>query len=138
MAATGTPKLECSADISHAEIGNLTTIQLTAEALIGDWMKNVTVTVQTDEYNGPQIATGRRAQLDSDAKYKPRKYLNHLRYNLSALTNVQDFSEFLPGDTCEMLLMLPQNASELQNFSAPVVIHCDQSGGSVNLDCKLK
>jgi hypothetical protein len=136
-ATTSVQKLECSGDISHSQIGNIKTIQVTAEALLGDWLKNVTVNVQTDEYDGSHFVTGRRAQMDSDEKYKPRKYLNHLRYNLRELTNVQDFSEFLPGDICEIQLMIPQDASKLQSFSAPVVINCDQSGGSVALDCKL-
>lgn len=100
-------------------------------------MKHVTVTTVDENYKGEDVTTvGRTAQLESDRDYKPRKYKNHIRYQLRQLTDTSDFSRFYPGDQCAMELIVPEKADKLATFKAPLIIHCDQSGGTTTLLCE--
>jgi hypothetical protein len=93
-----------------------------------------TVTQDTDE-----SATGRRDFISNDQKYKPRKYKGYQRFDLSQLTDVKTFGSFTPVDYCVMSLLIPNDAgSGPTQFKAPMVINCDQRGGSVTLTCTLK
>ncbi|MCC7402860.1 MAG: hypothetical protein IT288_00545 [Bdellovibrionales bacterium] len=92
------------------------------------------VTQDTDE-----TATGRRDFISNDQKYKPRKYKGHQRFDLSQLTNTKSFGSFTPVDYCVMSLLIPDEAgASLTQFKAPMVINCDQRGGSITLACTLK
>lgn len=111
-------------------------VSVKAKLILADWMKEVTVRVVTKDHNGQDVATiGRRLQWEADQNYKPRKYKNHVRYQLDKLVDVSDFSDFNP-DGCYMNMLVPRNADQLQSFEAPVITNCEQSGGTMVLACK--
>ncbi len=89
--------------------------------------------------DGETTWTGRAELLMTDENYKPRKYKNHMRFDLSKLVNEKTFGSFHPSDQCRITVMFPNEAGNRQlEFEAPVVINCDQSGGSQTLDCVAK
>jgi hypothetical protein len=106
--------------------------------LIGDWIKNAKVVVRYKDYNDQWIeVTGRAAQLVKDENYNPRKYVGYQRFDLSRLTETEKFGSFTP-EGCSIYMMIPENASELQNYTAALTIQCDQSGGKATLRCVNK
>lgn len=118
--------------------GGITKIQLEGE-LIGDWIKNAIAKVSYADYNVKNVVeVGRSAQFESDEKYKPRKYFDYIRFDLSNLVEVKNYGRFAPGDQCQIQVMIPKNAMTRSNFSAPTQVHCDQSGGVTTLTCKTK
>jgi hypothetical protein len=130
------PVLSCQGRWPDAPNG-VTAMEFTG-AFVGDWIKDAIISVHSVDYkNENLVETGRAAQLDSDDKYQPRKYAGHLRFDLSRLTDVKDFSQFAPMDQCQIQIMIPENAAALGSFTAPVLLHCDQTGGAMNLQCQL-
>lgn len=113
-------------------------LNVKANLILEDWMKEVVVTAVTKDHNDKDVKmVGRRLQWDSDLNYKPRKYKNHVRYQMNKLVDVEDFSDFTP-DGCDLNMMVPRNATDLGTFDAPVVTNCEQSGGTMILECKTK
>lgn len=105
---------------------------------IGGWIKDARATVVYEDYRDQKVSNmGRAAQLDSDEKYSPRKWQGYMRFDLSNLTDVSDFSKFLPADSCEIFVLVPSNAAKLRQFPAPVQIRCDQSGGTEVINCSF-
>jgi hypothetical protein len=104
--------------------------------LQGDWIKDAVATVQYEDYDKQvTVVAGRAKELNSDEKYQPSKYLNHDRYNLASLTDIESFGNFLPMNDCQMDFVVPKNARETPRFKAVVIMHCEQSGGSMTLQC---
>lgn len=125
--------LHCRAQKPHG----FESVEIKAELILGDWIKNVTVTaVDYDYANQLRTQVGRAAQWESDRTYKPRKYKDHVRYNTTQLTDTADFSKYYPGDMCEIQVMVPENYPRPGKFKAPMLFHCDQSGGKAELDCE--
>ncbi len=81
---------------------------------------------------------GKAKYLTAEKNYNPRKYKDHVKFNLSHLVDTKDFGRFYPSDQCVVNVMIPRNAITLGSFSAPTVINCDQSGGSQTLECTYK
>lgn len=135
------PYLTCTGNLNSQKYppGSISKIEVKGE-LIGDLIKNAMAQVTFIEYTGETVvSTGRASELDSDANYKPRKYLNHIRFDLGKLTDAKDFSQFWPSDTCQIELLIPKNAIyNTSSFKAPTQIHCDQSGGVTTLNCSLQ
>lgn len=144
MAASLVPhKLECAGQITNndqSSIGNLSSIALTATVQSAYGLKDVTATIKSTDYNDKEeVTVARRNSLTKDANYKPTKYKGSARYNLDKLITTTDFADLSPGDECQILLMLPEvTPAKGTSFAAPVVIHCDQSGGSVTIQCSIK
>lgn len=97
-------------------------------------MHGVVVAYANDE----AVEMGRAKYLESDEKYKPRKYKNHVRFDMSKLTETEEFDQYMPGDTCVLNVLVPKNAMSVKSFKAPVIVNCDQSGGTMTLDCETK
>lgn len=96
-------------------------------------LRDVTVTLTT---NGA-VETGRAQILDADTGYNPRRYRNHLRFDMSKLVDASNFGQYLPGDTCSIKVMIPNTALNVHEFEAPAIVNCDQSGGSVTMNCSF-
>jgi|GEM_PF-4468631 len=97
-------------------------------------IQNVIMNVQ---YDG-KSSTGRSASIDNDKNYRPTKYKNHFRFDMTNLVDTKDFSKFYPNG-CSINVMMPKdivdgNASRVE---VPVTETCDQSGGGMVLDCKV-
>lgn len=133
-------ELTCRGEVDQNEYiaGGILSIELKAENLLADWMKEPVATVVVENYRGVETVVGRRNELVKDKDYKPRKYLNHNRYSLRKLIDIAKFSDFEPGDLCFVDVMIPNGAHHLNSFQAPVTISCDQSGGKAVLNCELK
>ena len=128
-------ELNCVADLSKQYEGGIQSISLKG-SLIHDWIKDAVGTVVYRDYNSRQVlVVGRAKQLESDQNYKPIKHKNSIRFDLSNLTDVKDFSSFNPADQCRILVMIPKNAMSLKYFSAPTQINCDQGGGVTTMQC---
>lgn len=89
----------------------------------------------TDDDRNGEVTVGRKDHLQADAGYKPRKYKGTVRFDLSNLVDTKTFGAFLPSDSCSLKLMIPVDAIEQGSFKAPLVINCDQSGGSKTMSC---
>jgi hypothetical protein len=122
---------------ANAIIGNIQKIEVKAANFYANSMSEVMTAVQFEAYNGKSLAVGRRDNALIDKNYRPRVYTNSLRYDLTQLIDTKDFSNFMPADQCQMSLMVPRGAEATSGFAAPMVINCDQSGGSVTLQCKV-
>lgn len=100
-------------------------------------MWGVTATA-TGEFAGEQTTwIGRKDAIDVDAAYKPKKYKNHSRFDLSKLVDTRDFGRYLPSDSCVLNFLVPNDVNSRETVEAPVVINCDQGGGTQTLDCTL-
>jgi hypothetical protein len=140
MAFANVKSLNCTGDLSKFNYspGDIQTISLKA-SLITDWMKDVTVVVTAKDYeNRNEVTVGRALELESDRNYKPIKNADHIRFDLTKLTEVKKFGRFYPSDSCQIQVMIPKNAMGLTSFNAPTQIHCDQSGGVATLKCIVK
>jgi hypothetical protein len=120
-----------------AIIGNIQKIEVKSPNLQSDSIYEISTAVQFEDYKGKNVAVGRRDIAYVDKNYHPRVYTNSLRYDLEQLIDTKTFSNFLPADQCHMSLMLPHGAETMTTFPAPMVINCDQSGGSITLQCKV-
>jgi len=131
--------LHCQTKVNpETSYSGLNSIELTAENYLQDWMKNVTATVVFEDIDETKTVVGRRSELEKDANYNPRKYVGHVRYDLSKLVETTKFRSFEPADTCQLLVMIPENATELKRFNAPVTINCDQSGSKTVMKCEIQ
>lgn len=135
----GVKSLVCVGAVpARASIGGISEVKVHSVNFQGEWMNDVTAIVRFENYRGTQVLSGRAKTLASDENYNPRVYHNHFRFDLSRLTNTQDFSSFEPGDSCRIALMIPFSSAHSNLFPAAAVIGCDQSGGSITLQCQLK
>jgi len=134
---------ETTADISCKSVeGSSYTMSFSAlnlyvsedEKNIGS-MENVKASMKRD-YDG-KIETGRARTLEVDANYRPTKYKNSVRFNLSNMIDTKDFGRFMPNDTCVINVIMPQNIMAKDEIEIPAVINCDQSGGTITLACEL-
>jgi hypothetical protein len=82
--------------------------------------------------------TGRAKYLDGKKNPKARKYKDFYQFKMEGLTDVKDFSKYLPLDSCEINVFIPTAYYRGKSFQAPVVTHCDQGGGSVTMSCEYK
>jgi len=106
-------------------------------------MWDVIATVREDGSDETEV--GRRSYLDTDENYKPTKYKDHSRFDLSKLVNPKDFSDFNPSDSCTLQMLVPnavfakapKKGTKAVPFDAPVVVSCDQGGGSLTLACEV-
>jgi len=113
-------------------------LNVKANLILEDWMREVTVRAVTKDHNDDDVVMiGRRFQWEADQKYKPRKYKNSVRYKMNELVDVEDFSDFTP-DGCDLNMIVPKDATELGTFDVPVITNCEQSGGTMILECKTK
>ena len=94
------------------------------------------VIVTATESDNP-VETGRIDYLSADKSYKPRKYKNHMRFDLSKLTDTKSFGRFLPMDTCTLNFLVPEDGLSKKSFTAPMIINCDQNGGTISLKCDV-
>lgn len=103
-------------------------------------LSDVVATVKSKGYgSGPTKEVGYGKTLKSNVSYKPRKYKNHWRLELSDLDMVgyqNKVVDFTPLDTCVLELLIPDTFMDGEGFDAPLLLHCDQSGGSTTLDCR--
>ncbi|RYZ71708.1 MAG: hypothetical protein EOP09_04265 [Proteobacteria bacterium] len=131
--------LECAATLDQNRPPySFESIQIRGEYVNG-WFKDFVAQVSYTNYRDEKIVTtGRSAELDRDEKYVPRKYVNHDRYNLENLTETEKFGKFYPADTCNLELLIPKDIRTVVREGAPLLIHCDQSGGAITLKCTLK
>jgi hypothetical protein len=137
LAANAESDIDVSLNCKSRKATQFESVEVKASFIFGDWMKAVVVTVVDLDHNDKPITTvGRAQQLNSDRDYKPRKYKNHIRFSLSNLTETKDFGKFYPGDMCSLSLMIPKDVPRPGKFEAPMVVNCDQSGGSMTLDCE--
>ncbi|MBC7372178.1 MAG: hypothetical protein H7326_11465 [Bdellovibrionaceae bacterium] len=138
ISSAANPVLDCSAKLNQDQPPySFEAVQVRGEYVSG-WFKNIVVKVVSTDYNDQKVVqTGRAAELDPDEKYAPRKYANHNRFNLDALTETKNFAKFYPADSCRLELLVPQDVQKAVTDGAPLLIHCDQSGGVVNLKCTL-
>lgn len=99
-------------------------------------MRNVSMTVVEEG----QTAEGRNETIDNDTNYKPKKYKDHLRFDMSKLVNTKSFGRFSPIDSCNISVMVPNSliSSNASRVELPVNFTCDQSGGAQTLDCEVK
>ncbi|MDZ4661543.1 MAG: hypothetical protein SGJ18_07975 [Pseudomonadota bacterium] len=93
---------------------------------------NVTMTA----IESGDVRIGKKASLSNDKKYKPTKYKNHFRFDMSKLVNTDNFDDYLPFDYCHFSLMIPFSSWQERKFKAPLVFNCDQSGGAITLTCE--
>lgn len=125
--------LKCDSRPGRSDVIDLTVEAKTFIVFDSGEMRMVDVTA-TAKYDD-ETEVGRGKYLEADEKYTPRKYKNHKRFQLNNLTNTKEFDSFTPYDQCNIKLMIPQSARKGGNFEAPTVVNCDQSGGSMTLDC---
>jgi hypothetical protein len=134
--------LSCEAKVKENQmLGGIVTMKLVAGSISTDEktdqvvLKNVTVDVkeESDSYSA------KASTLTSDLNYKPKKYANHHRVMLTEMTptSKQDNSMngFYPSDLCEIQVLIPDSYKDGEGFKAPTIVHCDQSGGVVTMDC---
>jgi hypothetical protein len=116
-------------------------IRLHAEGMSNDRktgqivLENVTAVVKSND----ETETGKGKVLRSDLNYVPRKYVDHRRIVLTNLKSTTDTSlkgRFYPADQCEIQVMIPVTWADGEGFTAPTLVHCDQSGGVTNLECQ--
>lgn len=100
-------------------------------------MWDVIATARDSETGEGEIQTGRRDYLDAEPNYKPRKYKNHTKFDLTKLTDTKTFGRYEPLYDCYLDFLVPNDGISKKTFAAPMVISCDQGGGSVTLDCKV-
>lgn len=93
------------------------------------------ITVKYRENGKTEV--GRLAFLKADVKYRPTKYKNSVRFDLSKLVDTKNFGVFAPGDSCFMNAIIPLNAMTRGPFVIPVIVNCDQGGGTLSLDCSI-
>lgn len=93
--------------------------------------------VATISDDSDETTTGRIDNINADENYTPRKYKNHSRFNLSKLTDTKTFGRFTPIDYCTLNLLVPNDGLSKSSFIAPVVISCDQNGGTISLKCTV-
>jgi hypothetical protein len=140
QAQAGTPveELTCSVKIDGDDApGGMSAVELKAEWL-EDWMADVIVTAVTEGLDGNVTETGRAANLDQIDNSRARKYIDFMKFDLGQLTEVTKFGKYLPGDSCRMSLFIPKKIKSHDSFKAPMVINCDQSGGTVTMKCQIK
>lgn len=81
--------------------------------------------------------TGRGRYLEADTNYQPTKYKNSVRFDMSKLVDTKEFDRYLPYDMCRVNVIIPINALNKDTIAIPVVVNCDQGGGTVTMDCAL-
>lgn len=113
-------------------------LTLEADRLIlnddGLFMRDVTMTAADER----KTETGRAKEVAPLKNYNPRKYKNHSKFEMhNQLVDTESFGKFWPLDQCALNVMIPNDAFEKVSFQAPVVMNCDQSGGTEVLECEL-
>jgi len=96
-------------------------------------ISNITVTVS----GGGAEAQGKARSLRADDDYAPKKYKDHSRFSLSKLTDVKTKKRFVPIDQCAFHWLVPNNGLRKASFYSPMVVNCDQSGGTITLKCDV-
>lgn len=82
-----------------------------------------------------KVTVGRIDYIDTDADYKPTVYKDHMRFDLSKLTETVRFGRFNPSGCSLKLIFPPSAGNEKLKFIAPMLMSCDQSGGLMRLRC---
>lgn len=142
--------LTCEGESTDDSPGSIIGINLEADAGISRKtgqivLNNVTVEVhhtinEAVGSEGYETETGTGKELRSDLNYKPRVHDGAKRIDLSQLKSVhpvtgRKLNVFLPSDTCKLELIVPQDWTHTESFTAPVMVHCDQSGGRIDVEC---
>lgn len=133
-------QLLCQGSVrSGSLMGGVRMVEVRSSNVQAETLYDIMTTVQFESYKGLQTAVGRRNYISIDEVYNPRVYVNHSRYDLRQLTDVKDFSPFMPADQCRLSLMIPNGVTTAASatFAAPMVVNCDQGGGSMTLQCRV-
>ena len=133
LAADPYVAIQCSGE--HAEIGKLTLTARSAKIFQQNEGTMWTVVASVESHGGTR--TGRAKTLDATANYKPTKYKNHSKFDLSKLTDIEDFGSFSPVDDCTLNVLVPNDFASKKIAYFPVVASCDQNGGSFKLTCSV-
>lgn len=128
------PKLQCE---SQNKFGHFT---LTAREIVISKQNEGTMwdlVVTASETKGEETQTGRSQYLSADADYSPRKYKGYSRFDMSKAVDVSNFGIYAPLDQCRLNVLVPNNINQLESAELPVVINCDQTGGTFTLSCTI-
>lgn len=111
-------------------------VKITAD-VDGDDLVNVVAHIgdTTNDYS-PEDQDGKAQRLTPDVYKRPSKYSkDFFRYDLSQMDNATDpRRSFEPGADCVENLHVPKALQP--KFKAPLVVHCEQGGGTVWLTCE--
>lgn len=150
LLTTQVQALTCEGESTDDSPGSIIGFNLEADAGISRKtgqivLNNVTVKVhhtinEAVGSEGYETETGTGKELRSDLNYSPRVHIDAKRIDLSKLKSFHPvtgkaLNVFLPSDTCQLDLIIPQDWTHMESFSAPVMIHCDQSGGRIDVEC---
>ncbi len=97
------------------------------------------------ENDAQETEVGKKDYLGADENYNPTRYKDHSRFDLSKMTDTKSFGSFHPSDSCRLQVLVPnkvfakapKKGTKKVSFTAPVVIGCDQGGGTIRLDCEV-
>jgi hypothetical protein len=122
---------ECKYDNTNETVG-LSKINISAK-LNGSTLTDIEVFAADTEWSFGTETNGSAQSLAPTAYSRPSKYSNDFyRYDLMNLKNEKG-QQYLPGDECVLELHVPKTLTAA--FIAPLVIHCDQGGGTARLSC---
>jgi hypothetical protein len=123
---------------ANANIAGIQKIELKSGDFQKNFMYQVMMAVQYVDYKNSKVVTvGRRETVPVDKNYRPRVYTNFARFDMAQLVDTNEFGNYYPADQCQISFMVPQGAETMASFQAPVVMNCEQSGGSATLQCKV-
>lgn len=132
---------ELEGSISCTSLENSSDINVTVEARLVLFVKQNEATmwdpIVTASAGDEAKSTGRAPYLEADEKYVPRKYKKHTRFNFSNLVDTKTFGKFYPMDQCKLSFLMPNNGLSRESFTAPMIINCDQGGGTISLECEV-
>ena len=129
----------CAVDLSQRPNtpGSIKDIEVGME-IFWEHIRKILVATKSKDYMGAKvIEVGNSEHLVANPNYKPIKYKDYYQFQLSKLQNHATKKDYFPADSCDMKMLIPKSAMHSKKFQAPVLISCDQSGGTVTMNCEL-
>lgn len=103
----------------------------------GSDLTNISVSVLDSEDDFTKEQANGVGERISEVPYKRAgsKYAaDYYRYELSDLKDAKTGQAYDPGSMCDLELHIPKTIAG--KFSAPLVVHCEQNGGTMHMSCE--